>query len=513
MPFDPSTVQGFGPPDSTPSSPPPAFDPSTAREVQPKTAGSRIGETLRGALDIPTGVARGLAGDVYGASQLATDIGVPTSPDDPIEGWLKRFSQAPSKSWGDTAGRVVGGAIPAFLGNPVAAGAATGAVQPTKSGDLPSHAIGGLGGAAGGAVAGALGGTAAQQAMRNLGVRITPGRMVPFIGREWERFAARLPVLNRLIGHGRQVSLDDFQNALYRDAWEPLGGNPPVTATGSEGLEQLRTAIGGRLNNVLSRSSLPATSMTGLNRDLAGISAEATKDLNRDALRRFGSILRDDVAQPIRLNNGTLPGSRLAGKNGIIANLNNRARQLWRSQDPQDKALASYIDRIEKSLLDNAQIGGLGRGELDAARQSYARYKTLSRAGSGSTAEGNIDPDHLLAELRRENQDLFARGGMRMQPTALAARRAGVPSISETRPDVSPWEFSTLGLGLAGLERYVTPQAWVGAATAAAPSLLYNRGGMTLADLLARVAPSTAAPVGAAAGQVDPSRYVWPSSP
>lgn len=472
------------------------------------TGGFGIGDIATGAGHFATGVGRGLAGVGLGASQLATDIGVPTSPDDPIEGWLKGVVNQPSTGAAETVGRAVGGGLPFLTGNPVLAGGAAGLVQPTESGSIGSHLLGGTLGATLGGVLSAFGNTPAVRAMRDLGVRITPARMIPVFGKEWERFAGRLPILNRLIGHGRQVSLDDFQRALYQDALEPLGGVGIPTDVGSKGLDQLRTSITDRLNNVLSRSSVQGGPRAALTTDLGAIQGDAIKLLNDAQLRRFGAIIQDDVTAPLQRNNWVLSGDRLAGSGGVVGRLGALSRQFWergaRSGDSQEMALGDLVKQVQNAILDNANIGAGGRAELDAARNAYARYSTLSRAGSGVKAEGKISPDDLLGEIRRGHRDMFSRGQLRLQPMAEQARKAGVPTVAETHPEVSPWETVAAGGGT-----FFRPTE---AAAAAIPSLLYNRPGMSAVQALSRGAPYTSPLAGAAAGQFDPMQEVQSGS-
>lgn len=463
--------------------------------------------------DFLRGLNAGAAGDVVGAGQIAANVlpswmTGPVARSSPAQS-MTNWANTPTPGVAGTVGRGVGAAAP-FMAMPATGlgamadaaigGGLAGGIQPTPSGSLAEHGIGALAGAATGGAFGALGGTAAQQAMRDLGIRIPPGRMVPLLGKEWERFTSHLPILNRVIGHGRQISLDDFNRVLYEDALQPLRQlNIPLATPagrGSAGLDQLRTTITDRLNNVLSRSELPTTAIAGLRGDLSTIMNDARKDMSGDTLRRFGEILRDDVVAPITENGGRLPGSRLAGTNGVIARINNRSRGLWRSQDPQDKALGAALDKVEDTLLNNATIGAGGAPELDAARQAYARYKTLIRSGSGAKAEGYVDPDSLTAELRRTSEDLFARGGMRLQPLARQAKRAGVPTTGETHPLLSAWET-----GVAGGAAYLEPRAW----WAATPAALYNRPGMSTLGAVANQASQLGRAAGTAAGQAAPS--------
>lgn len=495
--------QPSDPPPDTPA--PPQYDLS-GNIIPPSPSPGMPREALDPTLS--TEFVRGAAGDVYGAGQLAGHV-LPKTITDPISAsragqQFKRFATAPTQ--GGIAGsvaRTAGAAAPFVLQPELGAGAIGdaaimgglgGLVQPTESGSLPSHLGGAAAGAAAGGAGGALAGSPAQQAIRALGVRLTPGRMFGAVGRGWEHLASRLPVLNRLIGYGRQVSLDDFQHVLYRDALEPLqrwiGGRVP-TATGSAGLDQLRTIVTDRLNNVIARSSLPASAVAALRNDVQTIEAGAVRNMSTDTVNRFGRILQMDVFDPITMNGGMLPGNRLGGRDGVISTLESTARGLWRSQDTQDRALASALDSVRTALLDHADIGAGGRPELDAARQAYARYITLSRAGSGATREGFVDSEALLARLRRENEDVFARGRMRLQPLATQARRAGVPRVAETDPEVGA--VHTIAASL-------FHPAYLGSVP---PALLYNRPGMSALQVVANQARRVGAGAGTTAGQTD----------
>lgn len=129
------------------------------------------------------GLGEGALGDVVGAGQIAEAVPGVRSAIDVIPGarsaaqWAKKTAMAPSATGGETVGRVVGGAAPFMIGGPevglgkliassglrgslselagnVALGAGSGAVQPTESGSLGSHAAeAAAGGVAGGATA------------------------------------------------------------------------------------------------------------------------------------------------------------------------------------------------------------------------------------------------------------------------------------------------------------------------------------------------------------------------
>lgn len=449
---------------------------------------------------------RGAAGDIYGAGQLVGHV-LPQSITDPFSQnrmgqQLKTFATAPTQ--GGFAGKVArfaGGAAPLMvapelglgaIGDAAVMGGVGGAIQPTESGSLQSHLGGAAAGTFLGGLGGSLGGTAAQEAMRKAGVRLTPGRIMPFIGKEWERFASHLPGLNRLIGQGRQVSLDDFQRVLYQDALEPfknLGGAVAPKSVGADGLNELFTTITDRLNGILSKTKFTDTNGLAATIDTIRNRASGT-GMGSESLNKLQSILDNNIFEPIVRNRGVLPGESLAGPQGIIPALRSIAQNEWRSGD---KTLAATLDDVQKALLDHASVGGVGRAELDAARQAYARYITISRAGSGTTKEGYIEPQSLLSQLRSENPAMFARGGMRLQDLAQNARKAGVPTVKEADPEM-------------GIVHSIAASLFHPAYYASVPpSLLYNRPGMSLANAAANQARRIGTGMGVAAGQADQS--------
>lgn len=423
------------------------------------TAGRAAGAVDRAGHDFVQGVGRGLAGDVLGAGQIAGDL----MPDwlaravapavRPAADRVRQFAEAPASGWAERAGRVVGGAVPAAaLGPETVAGqlgadALAGSLQPTDSGSLASHAGGAALGAGLGAVLGApfrgAGERAARDAMAGLGVR-TPPEASSWLGRGalW---------LGDKIGlgagqAGRQASLQDFNQALYARALEPLGIRPGSAAwdatvgqkVGSEGLDALRRTISSRLDAALRGASLPPGQAQDLLTSLDAIRARAAQSLGGDALGRLDAILDSEVrgiVGPARRAGG-LGGERLAS---IVSTLNTRARAASRG-DAQDRALGQTLREVEDAVVGAAQFGTeADRAAYQAARQSYARYRTLLRAGSGVRADGMIDPDSLSRALRSENRDLFSTGRMGLSGVARDARAAGVPPVASVRTPPSTW--------------------------------------------------------------------------
>jgi hypothetical protein len=127
------------------------------------------------------GAGKELTSEAIGAGQLASSID-PTGALSRLGGYIphgqdiKDWAMAPSEGWAETAGSVVGGALPWMLtpefraasmlgriASKAGSGALMGAVQPTQSGDFLSHVPGAIAGAVTGGAMGRLGGKAANQ--------------------------------------------------------------------------------------------------------------------------------------------------------------------------------------------------------------------------------------------------------------------------------------------------------------------------------------------------------------
>lgn len=379
-------------------------------------------------------------------------------------------------------------------------GAGASALQPTETGDPADIGLQSLKGGVLGFGLSAIGAGPQREAMRAAGIRLTPGRQIPLIGREWERFASRLPVYNQMIAYARGKSLEDFEQALYRDALAPIGGGV-IRGTGTEAMNQLEGTVGGRMNQALQGASLSTTNQFWT--DLQALDNVAARE-SSDTVRRYRRIIAEDMRDPLTTARGVVGGDRLSA---MVAQLGAESRRYASSAarpngNPQDATLSRLLQRAQNILLDNASYPGgvAGRQQLDAARQAYARYMTLFRASAGARAPGRIDPDGLLRALQRENPRALATGRMRQQEFAEQARGL-VPSLAELHPEISPW-LTGEGLAGTGVAGHFNPEATaVGAAALSAPATFYNPAGMWTLDALARNA-SRASRVAPAASPV-----------
>jgi hypothetical protein len=153
--------------------------PAAGAPDTPSSDDSFLGHGVLGSM--VRGAGKELTSEAIGAGQLASSID-PTGALSRLGGYIphgqdiKDWAMAPSEGWAETAGSVVGGALPWMLtpefraasmlgriASKAGSGALMGAVQPTQSGDFLSHAPGALAGAATGGLFGGFGGKAARQ--------------------------------------------------------------------------------------------------------------------------------------------------------------------------------------------------------------------------------------------------------------------------------------------------------------------------------------------------------------
>lgn len=490
------------------------------------------------------GLMRGVAKTGAGLAVGAEQLGALVSPK--VErGWssllgdkaqqLKEFATSPNETWGESIGywgstaatgllapesAILKGAswIPglgrlasaALRGSGTAArvgraatGAATlGALQPTESGDLTSHAINAaVAGGTGGAL-GAYASTPAMQAMRAAGVRTTPGQNIPWIGREMERFYSRLPVLNRMIGAKVMQSVEDFnRNILYKDALAPLqntvGGAGALPAkAGEQGLIDLEKTITSRFDPILQQATM--NDPAGLTSDVQTIAQQYRGELDGNHMRRLADILNARIPGFSRqagrgyFFTNTLPGTDLVGKTGVVSRLNEIGRKLLISKDSQEKTLGEAVMDVQSAILNRTQFNNPGgKAELDAVRESYRRYSDIVRSITNTDARGLSDPESMLRMMQKRGNKSFQQGGSRqyqmLQQLSRQAQEVGIPRAREAYRQISPWEIAMSGhgsdLALPIVGGLFAPKL-MGAAVA--PAFTYNRLGMGALDLLAK---------------------------
>lgn len=366
-----------------------------------------------------------------------------------------------------------------------------------------------LWGAIFGAPFGAVGAPAARDAQTVMehGIRVTPPSAVAG-GQQVERFLGAFPGARDLIEHGKNITIEDFNRALFRDALADLGVAAP-NQVGSEGLNAVQTAISAALNHANSRMSLQGNQ--AFQNDIQRTVTDAWGRMSPESFRQFQQALLNHLYMPLSRGSGGLNGMALAKS---VSDLLDLARGRMRGNaSPDDFALASAYRDVANDLLNNSQGPADMRRLRDVARRAYAKYITLSRAAAsgGASSEGVITPHAFLTSLSRQfGAERFQRDALpdaaaqEMKDLAEATRRVLGVGGTTYRP--------YLGGGSAGLAGLIYAlqgaPGWEKVLAGAVPMAAgYTGPGMSLFRVLAssptrqQLVPRLATPAGAVAGE------------
>jgi hypothetical protein len=229
------------------------------------------------------GVLRGAAGEAVGAGQLASGLEEKvlgthalSTIGEHIPGgeWLKEQTTRPSSGYWESAGNIVGSTLPWLLMPEVgaatrlgrilgampnwargaASGAGIGAIQPTQSGTLESHAPGAILGAVGGGAVSGLGGKAASQAaLKDFNKDALEAVVEPF-DKHW--ISSTRPPLNEIGSKGvaEAQSLIDHMKTAVRNPRTP--NKKQLTADITEAENRLDRFLDASTNHYVDPQSL-----------------------------------------------------------------------------------------------------------------------------------------------------------------------------------------------------------------------------------------------------------------
>lgn len=300
--------------------------------------------------------------------------------------------------------KVVGGGL-SPLARAVAGGAIYGAGTAEEAEDVPLQAaVGGLIGAGGEALAPTA--SAAARALRQAGVRVTPGQLYPAMKRAEEALTS-VPFLGGGIRSMQRTAVQDFPAMMYNRALKPIGVTlkGPLTprAAGIKAQAEFRKRYDQILGGVeidftdevlfeINEALLKAKRNLGEARRAEAIDLEAEvldevigrlKDdrLSGDALKEIQSLLGKRVTQAVKQNE-----FRVADAYGEV-----------------DEALMSIFTKYapQKSK------------ELAALDKAYANFIPLRRAAAAAD-EGAFTPAQALQAVRAEERKLGATGAGRL---------------------------------------------------------------------------------------------------
>lgn len=347
-----------------------------------------------------------------------------------------------------------------MLARAAEAGATSAVLQPMSTSehfwnDKAKEAIGGAVAGAGTNLLGRAGahlinpaGGQAQDLMRE-GIRLTPGQMMGGIARRAEEAARSIPIVGSAIRRGEQVSVDDFNRAVYNRVLQPIGQQYQGNNVGYRGIETLRNQLSDEYDRILSGVSFRADQQfVGDVRNLHSL----VQEMPPDQVQQFERILNNRVAQRLQPT-GTMDGYTFQQ---VHSELSEMAAQYHGSADAAHRQLGDAIDEVNSLLRDNlARQNPQQRAELDAVDRAYMMYARVRRAAANrGTSEGVFSPTDLMSALkasdRSRGKGQFATGHAPLQDIAQAGVSTIRPHMGDSyTPERMFWRDLALGGGAA----------------------------------------------------------------
>jgi hypothetical protein len=385
------------------------------------------------------------------------------------------------------------------LGGPVRQGAGAGALMSEADNPLEfgrDVVLGAAGGKAGDLISRGVQrfitpqiGAAAQR-LHQRGVRMTPGQVFGGAAQRAEDRLTSRPFVGDQVVRGRQQSYEDFNRAALDEVVAPYNqsaASPIRIPRNASGTGAVRS-VGDQLSNRYERlvPNLQLVPDEQLAADIQGLSATlASGDLSPAAMRRFETIIRNQVMSRLRTGGSSAPsGSRAVGPytggparaprgpevisgqtyRQIERNLSRLISRFSRSQEPDNQALAEAFEQVQTAFQ-----GALQRSnprfaaELRGLNSSWANLVRVEGAAAGARG-GLFSPLQFRSAVRRADDSTRGR--------AMARGEARMQQFADDAAEVLPPEYPDSGTAGRSQMSPFDPRYWLGAAQ----GLMYGPG-------------------------------------
>lgn len=313
----------------------------------------------------------------------------------------------------------------------------------------------------------------------DMGVRLTPGRMMGRFASGIEDKLTSLPLVGDIMASGMRRSLEDFNRAVYRKVLDFAGIKGSPKSAGYEGVADVESKLAGAYDAL--KSKIQFKSDPAFERDLAEL-ASLVKEMPRTQADQFVNIVNNRVVQRL-MPRGHMDGGTFKQ---VESELSTFSRQYHSSSDAAQRQLADAIDTVNLALRENLErVNPLHAKELRALNTGWAAFKRLQSAAARRVgSEGVFSPGDLLAaERTMSGKASFARGDGLLRDIAQAAQDvlpSKVPD-SGTAGRAALNVFATGGLHAGGA--LANPAFW---AAAGPVSMAYLGPAMSMARAWAR---------------------------
>jgi hypothetical protein len=408
---------------------------------------------------------------------------------------------------------VSGGGLLAKTGMAAAQGGAMGLSQPTYDAEnfaLEKAKQAGVGATVGAVFTPVVAGLARMvnpkvtpdiKTLMNEGITPTPGQIMGGNWRAAEEKLTSVPLLGDAIKSGQRRAINQFNQAAYRRALDPIGKGTPEIGRG--GITAVKKALGDAYDELLPKISFKADQQfVG---DVARLQAMA-KNLPAPQAAQFDKILENKLVARMT-SQGGMTGETMKG---VESELTRIAKGYKGDASFDNRELGDAIGEVLASLRRTTiRSNPQHAKELQAINLGYANYARLRQAASSLGAEGGVfTPAQLQNAVKSGDKSVgkgsFAAGSALMQDLS----EAGKNTLSSKYPDSGTAGRLMMDAGAAaavGTGAMLSPAILKGAALTAIPALGYTPWGQkALASLLTQ-RPQAAQPAANALMKMAPA--------
>lgn len=331
--------------------------------------------------------------------------------------------------------------------------------------------------------------SAAQRALLDKGIDLTPGQMFDGTVRRTEEVLKKFPILGDFVRKGQQRSVEDFNAATINQALEPVGEKLPANLkAGRDAIGYAQEALGAKYDALLPQMRFQADA--AMQSDVQNLKV-LTQELPPDQRQSFATILKQRVMDRLGTQ-GSMDGQTLKQ---VESELNQIAGTYSTSSDAAQRQLGTALREVQTAI--RSALERQNPAQAQELANINAGYAMLVRAENASTrragSEGVFTPMDLLSAVKAGDKTTrnraFARGDALMQDWAEAAQKV----LPNKMPDSGTAE--RLGYLGAGAAAATHPVATAAGATAILP---YTKGGMALLRKYVETNPAKRADIGRA---------------
>jgi DNA-binding ferritin-like protein (Dps family) len=309
-------------------------------------------------------------------------------------------------------------------------GAAGGALAPVYGEDFAAEKtaqtlLGGIGGKVGQEVVERAGRvlspllSAAEQRMKDLGIKLTPGQALGGRFKSLEEFAQNLPIIGKDIEEARAKTLFNFNKSIINKALGKVDTQLPEDVIGHDAMDFATTVVSQKYDDLLSKMSFQLD-MPTYGKILSGYKS---KGLSEDQLAKVTASINDLVYS--RLPKGQpVTGTQIKV---IESDLRDEALGYLNSQSMAEKkvgmVLMDSLNTFKESLYkQNREL----YPQLKKIDDAFADISVMRTAAANSAAESGVfTPKQLSTAVRQSDltrgKRKFAVGKARLQKEADAA--------------------------------------------------------------------------------------------